>query len=81
VRTVRAGSDVVLVCKTPAYVREAHRALAEALEIGEIDAERDRQSERRREKLIARARKSGSVRVARDAIGAHSHQELASRFA
>jgi beta-glucosidase-like glycosyl hydrolase len=25
VRAVHAGSDVVLVCKTPAYVREAHR--------------------------------------------------------
>jgi len=81
VRAVRAGSDVVLVCKTPAYVREAHGAIARALETGEIDAERDRQSERHRQKLISRARKSGSLQVAREAIGAHSHRELASRFA
>jgi beta-N-acetylhexosaminidase len=81
VRAVNAGSDVVLVCKTPDYVRDAHRALTVALSTGAIDAERERASERRRQKLVARAHKSGSTRVARAQIGAHSHRELASRFA
>jgi beta-N-acetylhexosaminidase len=81
VRSINAGSDVVLVCKTPAYVRAAHRAIADALASGTIDAQRDHEAERRRQKLVARARKSDSVQVARDAIGAHFHRELASRFA
>jgi beta-N-acetylhexosaminidase len=81
VRAVRAGSDVVLVCKTPAFVREAHAALARALEAGELDRNEAAASERRRQKLVAKARKAAAARPALAAIGAQTHRQLASRCA
>jgi len=79
VRTVHAGSDIVLVCKTPELVREAHSALAKALEAGEIGRPQESASAHRRQKLLKRAQKGASVRRDRNLIGAHAHVELASR--
>jgi beta-N-acetylhexosaminidase len=81
VRAVRAGSDIVLVCKTPAFVREAHAALTDALAAGAVEREEESASEHRRQKLEAKARKAAAMRPSIAAIGAHEHRELASRCA
>ena len=81
VRAVGAGNDIVLVCKTPACIREAHAALTRALAEGTITPSEDEASERRRMKLVKRIRKltSEHPRPGFDVVGAHGHRELASR--
>jgi beta-N-acetylhexosaminidase len=92
VRAINAGSDIVLVCKTPEWVREAHTAIRDALESGAIAASEEAGSERRRRRMVARAHKiaAAAARAQTDAqaargepsgevIGAHAHRALASR--
>jgi len=89
VRAIHAGSDIVLVCKTPEWVRESHAAILGALESGAISASEEASAEKRRSRMVARARKlAASTRssaretdgaASRDVIGAHAHRELASR--
>jgi beta-N-acetylhexosaminidase len=81
VTAMRAGSDIVLVCKTAALVREARDELARAIDGGRIGRATLAESERRRKKLIQRVRKLTSTPVDTALIGAQAHTELASRFA
>jgi beta-N-acetylhexosaminidase len=81
VEAVRAGSDIVLVCKTASLVREALVGLAAAIDEGRIGAAALAAAERRRRKLIQRVRKLAGPPVDTALIGAQEHSELASRFA
>jgi beta-N-acetylhexosaminidase len=82
VRAVQAGSDIVLVCKTPERVREAHAAIAKALAVGNISSAEEIAAERRRQKIERRVRKACSApRPHVEIIGAHAHRELTSRYA
>lgn len=82
VRAIQAGSDIVLVCKTPSRIREAHAAIAKALAVGNISGTDELAAERRRQKIESRVRKGCSVpRPCIETIGAHAHRELTSRYA
>jgi beta-N-acetylhexosaminidase len=82
VRAVQAGSDIVLVCKTPERVREAHGAIAKALAVGNISHAEELAAERRRQKVESRVRKaSNAERPPVEIIGGQAHRELASRCA
>jgi len=81
VDAVRAGSDIVLVCKTASLVREARAGLAAAIEEGRLGEATLAAAERRRRKLIQRIRKLAGTPVDTGLIGAQEHSALASRFA
>jgi beta-N-acetylhexosaminidase len=81
VRAVRAGSDVLLVCNTPALVREAREALARAIDGGQIGAAMLADAASRRRKLHARVEKLRAHAFGRDSIGCADHSALASRLA
>jgi beta-N-acetylhexosaminidase len=79
VRAVGAGSDLVLVCNTPEFVRQAHSGLSEAIESGRIGRATLADAQMRRKKLMARVRKLGRIRENPDLIGCDDHRALASR--
>jgi beta-N-acetylhexosaminidase len=81
VRALEAGSDLVLVCKTPDFVREAHAAIANALALGQIPAAEQIESDRRRAKLESRARRGTAEREdPLEVVGSEPHREIASRY-
>ena len=67
VRAIQAGSDIVLVCKTPEWVRESHAASRDALASGAIPASEEAASERRRQRMTARAHKIAAAAARADA--------------
>ena len=80
VAAVKAGSDIVLVCRRAERVREAHEALAQAIDQGRIGRATLDGAERRRTKLLKRAARLAAVPVDDAAVGAQGHLSLASRF-
>jgi len=81
VRAVEAGTDLLLVCKTPGLVREARDSVASAIEQGRLSRALLSQAQRRRSKLRRRASKLADVAVDEGAIGSESHRRLASGVA
>ena len=78
VRAVEAGTDLLLVCKTPGLVREARDSVASAIEQGRLSRALLSQAQRRRSKLRRRASKLCDVAVDTGAIGSKRHRKLAS---
>lgn len=80
VLSILAGCDGCLVCATPSLVREACTALAAAIAGGEIPAATLAAVARRRDKLIAKARKLAKVPVPAGSIGSTAHTALNARL-
>jgi beta-N-acetylhexosaminidase len=83
VRAIRAGCDVLLLCRDPAHQAEARAALIAA---GERDSEVRRRlgeaAARVRDLAATHARQRRAAPAAgRDAIGALAHRRLADRLA
>jgi beta-N-acetylhexosaminidase len=78
VRAVEAGTDLLLVCRTPALVREARDSLAQAISEGRLPRSILHQADQRRAKLTRRAAKLADVTVDAGAIGSEGHLALAS---
>jgi beta-N-acetylhexosaminidase len=81
IRAVEAGTDLLLVCKTPGLVREARDSLAGAIKEGRISRALLSQAQRRRSKLRRRAAKLSSIEVDASDIGSETHRRLASDLA
>ncbi len=81
VRAVEAGTDLLLVCKTPGLIREARDSLAAAISEGRLSRSILNHADRRRAKLKRRGKKLGDVEVDAGAIGSESHHALASNLA
>jgi beta-N-acetylhexosaminidase len=82
VLAMRAGSDALLVCNTPARMLEARDALAAAIAEGRIGAAAIENAAERRRKLAKRiAKLRASPRPSRDTIGCAAHTALASKLA
>jgi len=77
VLAVEAGSDVVLVCKSPERIRDAHAALSAALASGRLAAVRTHASAERRTHLLARASKLARLPVDPRSVGCTEHARLA----
>lgn len=80
VLSILAGCDGCLVCATPALVREAHDALAAAIADGSIPFAKLAAVARRRDKLLAKARKLAKVEVPAGSIGSAAHAALDARL-
>jgi len=80
VEAVRAGSDVILVCRRADRVREAHEGLSRAIESGRIGHAALADAERRRVRLLKRIARASSGSPDPEAIGALTHRQLSSRF-
>ncbi len=73
---VNAGSDVLLVCKTPALIREAHGGLSRRIQEGELDAGQLAGAAKRIKKLKGRIRKNCRIPTESDVIGCEEHNRL-----
>jgi len=80
VMSIVAGCDGCLVCATPSRIYEAHEALTNALESGEITIASAANAARRREKLLAKSRRLARIPITAGAIGAAAHTALSSRL-
>jgi beta-N-acetylhexosaminidase len=81
VRAVEAGTDLLLVCRTPGLVREARDSLAIAINKGRLSPALLSQARRRRSKLQRRAAKLANLAVDAAVIGSERHRRLASDLA
>jgi beta-N-acetylhexosaminidase len=79
VQAVKAGSDLVLVCNTPEYVRQAHTGIAGAIEAGRIGHATLADAKMRRKKLLTRSHKLARIGGNPGLIGCDDHRALASR--
>ena len=80
VAAVVAGCDLCLVCRDPLRVKEAHAALATAIQDGTIGGERLAAVAKMRDKLLRRAARVARTAAPVDAIGSHEHAAVAQRF-
>jgi beta-N-acetylhexosaminidase len=80
VLSILAGCDGCLVCATPSLIREAHQTLASAIASGEIPAATLAAVARRRDRLLAKARKLAKVAVPAGSIGSPAHAALNARL-
>jgi len=80
VEAVKAGSDIILVCKQADRVREAREGLARAIEDGRIGRAALADAERRRVRLLKRVAKLSKPVPDLEVVGAQAHSALASRF-
>ena len=80
VLAVEAGSDIVLVCKTPDLIRRAHAGLSAALADGRISTPADARIRQRRDKLHRRLHKLAKIPAVDNAINCAAHRELAARL-
>jgi beta-N-acetylhexosaminidase len=78
---VRAGTDLLSVCKTPGLVRTTRDTLATAIVEGRLSRATVGAARKRRDALTKKARKLALERVEVAEIGAPHHRELASMIA
>jgi beta-N-acetylhexosaminidase len=81
VTAVLAGTDLLLVCRTPGLVRATRDRLAIAIGEGRIAESHLAQTRRRRAALLKKARKLAGQRVDPAEIGSGEHRRLASMLA
>ncbi len=81
VEAILAGCDLLLCCRRPGFIRQAHAGLAAAIENGIIARGALAAIDKRRSKLLSRLRKLRKFAVDPDAPGCAAHRSLAARLA
>lgn len=77
VQAIAAGCDLLLVCRRPELIREAHEGLVRAIESNALEPYRIAEASRRRSKLLERRRKMAKkFRGGTECIGCDEHARL-----